>query len=215
MGHGERGCLQNHLGTITKTTAMKHTLLLVVLTAGLVTTHAQQSLPREEMLRAAFMLTADLKQMLSTPIPTDPDVKRPVAMREGPRGMLVLPETKLSAETFAKAGKEVVPLGQLWLRQLSLEGVKPDQLHQVTVKRGDSDETAILCALGARRDASGKWELVIYGKTTTPLLTAPLKAISATQENPIEISAELQGSSALVTLKIAGKFEASFTAVPE
>ena len=198
---------------------MKKILLLAALLAGLPTAHAQQNASREEALKAAFILSADLKQMLSTPIPTDPDVKRPVAVREGERGGLVMPECKLSADALAKAGKGVVPVGQLWLRRVVplCEGqpVIPEKLRSITVGVGDKSATALLCALGARKDADGKLELLVYGKDKEPILRLPLKAISAPQENPIEMSAELQGEGALVTLKFVGKYEASFTVMEE
>ena len=198
---------------------MKKILFLAALLAGWPSAHAQQNASREAALKAAFMLSADLKQMLSTPIPTDPDVKRPVAVREGDRGGLVMPECKLSADALAKAGKDVVPVGQLWLRGVLPERdgqpVKPDKLLTVTVGAGDKSATVLLCALGARKDADGKLELLVYGKDKEPILRAPLKAISAPQENPIEMSADAQGQGAFVTLKIAGKYEASFTVIAE
>jgi hypothetical protein len=194
---------------------MKTSLLVAALAATVAAAPAQQSIPRDELLKVAFMVSLDLKQMLDTPIPTDPDVKRPVAVREGDRGAMVLPEAKLSADTFAKAGKEVLPLGQLWLRKLipqrDGQPAKPDRLRVVTVATGDKSEMAFLCALGLRKDSEGKLELLVYGKDKEPLLRAPLKGISVPQENPIELAADLQGDGARLTLKFAGKYEASLT----
>ena len=87
------------------TTILVRKFVHVALLTSLSTAHAQQSAPREEALKAAFLLSADLKQMLSTPIPTDPNVKRAVAVRGGERGSLVMPECKLSEDSLAKAGK--------------------------------------------------------------------------------------------------------------
>jgi hypothetical protein len=196
---------------------MKKSILLATLVATLATAQAQQAVPRDELLKVVFMLSLDLKQMLNTPIPTDPDLKRPVAQREGEHGAMVLPESKLSADTLAKAGKEVVPVGQLWLRKLvpQCDGqpTRQDKLQVVTVNTGDRTEPAILCALGVRKDQEGKLELLVYGKDKEPLLRAPLKGISAPQENPIELGAELQGDGARLTLKLAGKYEGSLEVV--
>ena len=199
---------------------MKQTLILTALLASLAASQAQENLPREEALKVAFIVSADLKQLLSTPIPTDPDVKRPVAVRAGDRGGLVLPECKLTAGVLAKAGKDVVPLGQLWLRhavpQSEGQPVSQAKLLTVTVGSGDKASAACLCALGLRKDADGKLELLVYGKDKEPIIKAPIKEISdPQQENPLEISAEPQGESALVTLKIVGKYEASFAVVPD
>ena len=88
---------------------MKRTLLAAVLLTGLLSLQAQERLSREEALKYAFFTSVNLNQMLQTPIPTDPDVKRPVAMRDDEQhGGMVLPEAKLSADTFAKAGTEVI-----------------------------------------------------------------------------------------------------------
>lgn len=199
---------------------MKQTLILAALSATLTAAPAQENLPREEALKVAFIVSADLKQLLGTPIPTDPDVKRPVAVRAGDRGGLVLPECKLSASALAKVGKEVVPIGQLWLRNVVPQSagrpVSQAKLLTLSVSSGDKSFSACLCALGLRKNADGQPELLVYGKDKEPITQAPLKEISAPQqENPIEVSAELQGEGALLTLKIVGKYEASFAVVPD
>jgi hypothetical protein len=198
---------------------MKQTILLTALLAGLAAASAQEIVPREDALKAAFIVSADLKQMLATPISTDPDVKRPVALRQGERGALVLPECKLSAETLAKAGTEVVPVGQLWMRGLNLQDdaapPKPDKLLSVTVGAGDKTATVLLCALGVRKDADGKLELLIYGKDKEPLQHIALKPISASSSDPIELTGEQQGGGALLTLRLLGKQEASFMVLPD
>ena len=100
---------------------MKRTLIAAVLLTGLLAVQAQEKLSRTEALQVAFFASSDLKAMLNTPIPTDPDIKRPVAVKDGDYGVMVLPEAKLSADTLAKAGKEPKPVGQLWLRNLAPE----------------------------------------------------------------------------------------------
>jgi hypothetical protein len=197
---------------------MNNVILLAALLAGVSMAPAQQSVPREESLKAAFAASLDLKQMLNTPIPTDPDVKRPSVVRAGDRGAMVLPESKLSAEALAKAGKEVVPIGQFWMRKITLQcegqAARPDKLQIVTVL-GREETTVALCALGVRKDTDGKLELLVYGKDKEPLLRTPLKTISSPQDNPIEMTGEQQGEGALVTLRILGKYEACFTVVSD
>jgi hypothetical protein len=189
---------------------MKLTLLLALLAASLVTAPAQQAIPREEALKVALVLARDLKQLLDTPIPTDPDVKRPVAVRGGERGCLVLPETKL-AEGFGRLGKELVPVGQLWLRQLvpaaKGERVKAEKLKVVTLQVGERSENAVLCTLALRQTGDAT-ELLVLGKDKEPLVQVPVQTIRATQADPIEISATVEGDSAQVTLKLAGKYQA-------
>jgi hypothetical protein len=170
-------------------------------------------LTRDEALKATFQLCRDLPKMLDTPIPTDPDVKRPVGVHGDKRGVVILPESKLCLETVAKAGSEAASIGQLWLlKVVPVVGSQPaqaDQLKLVTVS-GDQETAAVaLCALGVRQGADGRPELLVYGKDKVPLLHVALTPISAKQENPIEVSAELQGDGALLTLKILGRYSAS------
>ena len=192
---------------------MRAILAAVLFLAGLSLAPGQEALPRDEALKAAFRLCRDLPKMLDTPIPTDPDVKRPVGVHGDNRGGLILPESKLRLETVAKAGPEAAAIGQLWLLKVvpvvGGQPAKADQLQLVTVS-GDQETAAVaLCALGVRQGADGRPELLVYGKDKAPLLHVALTPISDKQENPIEVSAEQQGDGALLTLKILGQYSAS------
>jgi hypothetical protein len=64
--------------------------------------------------------------------------------------------------------------------------------------------------LGAHKDAKGDLELLVYGKSSEPVMRLPLKAISADQDLPIDITGERKSDGlGLVTLKFFGKYEAS------
>lgn len=195
---------------------MKRLTLIAACAAAVVTAQAQQKLEREECLKYAFIVTANLKEMLNTPIPTDPDVKRPVAFKEEDHGAMVLPEAKLTAETFAKAGKAVTPVGQLWM--VKLAPVKGEQvvpvakLRQLHLSSGDEQADAVCCALGLGKTGDGGLELLIYGQGAEPVVRVPVKSISGgPQENPIEMSAERKGDDGTITLRFVGKYEATFT----
>jgi hypothetical protein len=190
---------------------MKSMVAVAVLLSLAARSYAQENVPREEALKAAFAVSADLKKILDTPIPTDPDVKRPVAVRAEQRGLLILPETKLNGEALAKTTAAVTPLGQLWLLkvvpQCDAQAVPGDRLRLVSITMPQGSVSVALCALGLRKDAGGHLELLVYGKEKEPLLHVPLAAMSAPQDNPIEVSADSGGT---VTLKILGKYTASF-----
>jgi hypothetical protein len=187
---------------------------MTTLIAGLTAAQAQEQLSREESLKYAFVVTADLSAMLQTPIPTDPDVKRPVALRDGDYGGMVLPESKLSAEVFSRAGKEVSPVGQLWLLKLvplnDGRAVPASKLRMVQTKSSEGQATVPCCALGVCKDDNGGLELLVYGKDKEPVLRTPLRRISRQQENPIDMSAERKEEGGLVTLRFLGKYEANF-----
>ena len=192
---------------------MKQILILVALLAT-VSGLAQEKLSREESLKYAFIACGNLKAMLDTPIPTDPDVKRPVAIRHENYGGLVLPESRLSAESFAKAGREAVAVGQLWLVKLAPlsagQAVAAEKLRTVHIVAGDQEADVVLCALAVQKNGDGALELLVYGKGKDPVLRTPLKSISAAQENPIDMAAERKDEGGEITLKFVGKYEATF-----
>ena len=194
---------------------MKSTLIAAVLLTGLLAVQAQEKLSRSEALQIACFASSDLKAMLNTPIPTDPDVKRPVAVKDGDYGVMVLPETKLSADVFAKAGKEAQPVGQLWLRNLAPENegerVPQSKLHTVHVRTREQEAEAVCCALGVCKDANGGLQLLIYGSDKEPVAQVPMKSISGQQDNPIELSAARKDDDGLITLRFLGKYEVTFT----
>jgi hypothetical protein len=187
-------------------------LLLGLLTLNPVA--AQENLPRAAALSYAFAVAADLGEMLKTPIPTDPDLKRPVAAREGDYGGMVLPESKLTAGSLEKAGKDLIPVGQLWLLKLvPMSDGRPlpgNRLRFVDVTTEEGHAKVPCCVLAVRTGEGDALELALLGNDKTPLLTAPLKKISKPQDNPIDLAAERKEDGGLLSLKILGKYEASF-----
>jgi hypothetical protein len=194
---------------------MKHTLLTLTLLSTLALASAQEKLSREESLRYAFVLAGDLKQLQATPIPTDVDVKQPVAVRDGDFGGMVLPEAKLTTDAIAKAGEKVVPIGQVWLLKLTPmqdgDAVGASKLRMVTLTHEGDQVKVAQCALGVQRNGSGSLELLVFGKDKEPVVRVPLKTMDAKQDVPIDLSAERESDSGKVTLKILGKYTATIS----
>ena len=192
---------------------MKHTLLTLTILSTLALASAQEKLSREETLRYAFVVAGDLKQLQATPIPTDVDVKQPVAVRDGDFGGMVLPEAKLSADAIAKAGEKVVPIGQVWLLKLAPmkdgEAVAASKLRMVTLTHEGDQVKVSQCALGVQKNGSGTLELLVFGKDKEPVVKVPLKTMDAKQDVPIDLSAERESDSGKVTLNILGKYTAT------
>ena len=194
---------------------MKNILLTLTLLSTLPLAYAQEKLEREETLRYAFIVAADLKQLQATPIPTDVDVKQPVAMRDGEFGGMVLPEAKLSADAIAKAGEKVVPSGQLWLLKLTPmrdgEAVAASKLCMVTLRHEGDEAKVAQCALGVQRSGSDDLQLLVFGKDKDPVVKVPLKSSDAKQDVPIDLAADRESDSGKVTLKILGKYTATIS----
>lgn len=196
---------------------MKRTIVLLTLLgltlAATATATAQERLPRREALGIAFALCADLKTLEGTPIPTDVDVKRPVALRDGDYGAMVLPEAKLNADAIRQAATRAVPVGQLWFHRLTpIRDSGPvgwDSLRMVDVNTPEGSATVPQCALAVSRNAAGALELLVYGNRPDPILRVPLKTVAAKQDVPIDLSAERGGDEGTITLRILGQFEAT------
>jgi hypothetical protein len=175
---------------------------------------AQEQLPRTEALKYAFAVSADLNALLATPIPSDPDLKRPVAVREGDYGGMVLPESKLTAAALENVGKDGMAVAQLWLLKLvpmqDSQPVPSSRLRFVEASTDEGSASVPCCVIAVRKAATGGLELVLLGKDKTPLLASPLKTISRNQKDPVEMLAERQSDGGLITLRILGKYEASF-----
>ena len=195
---------------------MRLALITLTLVTSLRLAAAQDKLPREEALKYAFLVSVDLKQLQGTPIPTDVDVKQPVAIRDGEFGGMVLPEAKLTAEVIAKAGEKIVPIGQVWLYKLTPmrdgEAVGSDKLRLAKVSNEGTEVQLPQCTLGVRRASGGGLELVVLGKTTTPLVTVPLKAIEKAADGKeqagIDMEAERDSAAGHITFKIVRKYQA-------
>lgn len=194
---------------------MKRILAVLSCLSLLTAARAQERLPREEALRYAALAGANTNQLCSTPVATDVDLQKPVAIRDEDFGGMVLPQKNLTEAKLKETGEAIVPLGQLWLRNLTLvregQALPASKLRIATVDADGEAHKVPQCVLGLRRTAAGVLELVILGRDKEPLLTAPLKATESKQENPLDLDASREGDSGRLTLKILGKYEAVFT----
>lgn len=194
---------------------MKPFTTTFTLVLGLSLAQAQERLSQEEALQYAKAVGANVPQLNGTPIPTSVDLTKPVAMRDGEFGGMVLPQSKLTEDALAKPGDKIVAVGQLWLLKLApvQDGTPVDaaKLRIATVKTEEGDEVkAPQCALGVGQNPKGELELLIFGKDKEPVLKTPLKKIEGKEGLPLELNAERTSEAAKVTLRILGKYEASF-----
>jgi hypothetical protein len=195
-------------------------LPLIILTLGTALNHlpAQEQLPREEALKYAYAVSVNLEQLQGTPIATDVDLKRPTVLKDGEYGGMFLPEAKLTAEGIAKTSDKVAPIGQLWLHKLTPmldnQGISAERLRMAKVTDQDGIEVRVpQCTLGMRRNATGALELLLYGKGTEPLVTAPVSAAGDKTEQGISLEVERDYSGGELTITLFGKYKAklSFT----
>ena len=191
---------------------MKKCFAIIALTGILQLANAQEQLPREEALKLAFAAGLDLAQLQGTPIPTDVDLKKPIALREGEYGGLFLPEAKLNAQTIANAGEKVVPIGQLWLHRLTpvqnSQPVYSEKLRMAKVYLEGGEVRVPQCTLGVRKTSAGKLEMLVFGKTAEPVATFPVTSVETQSKESITMEAERDYSGGTATVVLFGKYKA-------
>lgn len=174
---------------------------------------AQEKLSTEEARYYAKAVGADAKQLNATPIATAVDLQQPVALRDENYGGMVLPQKGLQTDTLAKVGTTAVPIGQLWLYNLTLmqdyQAVSADQLRLVTVSADGETASAPQCTLAVRKNDAGKLELLVLGRSTTPLLTVPLEPVKRSQLTPLDLEAERFWDSGKLKVNVLGQYTAT------
>lgn len=186
----------------------------IMATTGALILHAQEIVPRRDAVRMATYLNFDLSVFENTPIPSDADVKRPIGYREGEYAALIVPESKLSPDTFINIGNKVIPVGQIWLHKIvpvkNGQEISSDRFQKFPITIREETYDVLLCLLGARKKTDGDLELLVFGKDKEPVLIAPLKQTEIKQQMPIEADVQREDYSAKVILKIVGKYQATF-----
>jgi thiol-disulfide isomerase/thioredoxin len=175
---------------------------------------AAHRLPREQVVKAGSFLNGQAAKLDGLPIRADGDATKASLVTEGRRALLCLPDKRLAQEVVSGAGKEVVPIGQLWLRECALttDGKSParDTLREITVALGEQRQPLVLYLLGVRKNADGALELVIFAKDRDARLTVPLRDATVQQDLPIEFVVKPGETAATkLTLNLLGKYQAA------
>lgn len=188
----------------------------LLLASGL---RAQETIALDEAQKIAQKL-ADVPSTFSDQAFTiDVDRDKPVGLKGGEAGLIVLPVKGLTTDTLANAGKDVVPVAQLWTYKITLANsgspVDKAKLRSITVGEGDKTRTVQLFLVGVAKSGQGAPELVIYGKGGDPVLRVPVtKLHEIKQDLPIQLSGRQTGdASATLTLDLVGQFSADVAVV--
>jgi hypothetical protein len=190
---------------------MKFRLFTLVLLLSVRGAAAQERIPDDHAKMIAKALV-EASGKIKGPISVEVDTDRPYAKRKDEHGAMVVPATKLTAELIDKAGADIVPIGLLFIRQLSLMAddrlLPVEKMHEVSFKHNENDVTVHLCYLGVLK-AKDKTNLVILGKDKKPLVSMPLTKIDEKQELPMEFLVSIEpDDTATLSLTILGKHKA-------
>ncbi len=195
---------------------MKFLVPLLALTT-LALAQEVEPVPAEKTLAIATKLTATLGTPGDAPLAVEVNTEKAVAIKAGPGGLLAMPDKKLTAETLAAAGKEQLPLGQLWMHKMVPEiqhaPAPASKLRTVTVNDGNDDARAEVYYLGVAKAASGGLELSLFGKDKTALVTVPLaKTDAAANATPFALDGHKDGDhSGTLVITIFGSYKADVT----
>jgi hypothetical protein len=147
------------------------------------------------------------------PIATEVDADKPCAVRGEGGGAMVIPQKGLGEAALNKAGKDVVSLGQLWLRKWTLvvrgKALPAEKLRILRVKLDNKERPMPLLLLGVRKKGKGL-ELLLYARDSDPLLALPLAKSEHKPDLPLEVAwkrGEKKKPDTL-TLTLAGGYQA-------
>jgi hypothetical protein len=195
---------------------MKNICALLATLNLIYTTAAQETISLEDAQKGARILSQQGGPFTDAPIKMDLDVERPHGLRAESVRMLVIPAIGLSAKTIADAGKDVTPLGQLYLLNIIVakegKATPNDKLRLITVNDKNKETIVPVFLLGAKRDKEGKLSLMVYAKDKEPLVQVPLETIDSSQESPIQLEGRKAGEgTGILTLRVLGKYKAELT----
>ncbi len=192
---------------------MKQLLSIFTLAATLAGASAQEKVSSEETQKIGQKLLETVGEIENAQFKISPNLDKADAVKAGDAGVLIIPDKGLTAAGLSKAGKDLVPVGQLYCKGITYSAngktIAKDKLRTVAIPDKEQTHTVPLCLLAVRKH-EGKLELVIFGKDKAPVAALALKETSGTQETPVELTVEKEGDeSGRLKLSLFGKYEAS------
>ncbi len=195
-----------------KENSMKNALVVLLAVCLPITVWGQETrLPLKESQRYAELCVDHIGNPYGGQITTKVDPKKPCAELGEGGGAMVIPDAKLTKESIAKLGTDVIPVGQLWLRKwhyvVKGKTVSRNQVRKVTVLIDEKNRPMSLFLLGIRKGNTAP-ELVIFGQKNEPLQILPLKKLDLIQELPLEMEWQ-RGDNQIDSLRlhILGRFQ--------
>lgn len=194
---------------------MKSLLILTTLCFNLAVAGAQERIPAEKVQAVAHKLLENLGPVADAQLKLEPNADKGDAFSVAGAAALVLPDKNLTAAVVEKAGADIVPLGQLFLKGLSPvtngRATPADQLRTLMFSDKDGEQRVTVLLLGFRK-LDGGLELVAYGKDKAPLLQLPIRKVESTaQDLPVALAGEKEDDdTGRMTLSILGSYKASF-----
>ncbi|HEY6167716.1 MAG TPA: hypothetical protein VI454_06730 [Verrucomicrobiae bacterium] len=198
---------------------MKTLLTALAVVAALLTARAQEKIAPDQIAKIAPRLLENSSALKGIQFKIEADADKADGLKAGDVGLIVMPDKRLTAEKLEKAGKDIVPLGQLYLKGLApVKNGKPtdnDRMHILMLEDDGKTHRIWLCLLGVRK-RDGNLELVIYGSEKAPLFQSLLRKSESATDVIFDVSGEKRNDeSAEITLSILGKYKTSFVVMKQ
>ena len=177
-----------------------------------------QQMPAEQVAKIARVVAEALGSPSDVPFAVDADADKSAGIKGGGEsGLVLIPDRKLTAEAVANAGREVTPLGQLWMRNVvpAVNNASPDpaRLRTVNVRDGDREAKVEVYFLGVSKTEAGTVELGLYAKEKEPLVKIPLvKTAAAASTTPVALDGHKEGeNTGVLVVTVFGSYKADVT----
>src|SRR5437870_5109989 len=116
---------------------MKRAIAMVSLALLAGRAGAQERIAPEVAQKFARLFVEQAAKLDDLQLKLQPDPDKACGLKKDDVGALIIPDKRLSAQALQKAGKEAIPVGQLWVRQLTAvvndQPVANDRLRIVTI----------------------------------------------------------------------------------
>lgn len=168
-------------------------------------------------LIAKLCTAADAAAKNAAPLKIAPDLERAVGFDLKKRAVLALPTRNLTAATIAKADKEIVPVGVLYMYRITPvvadDPLGADRLRTFDIKPQDGKpELTISAAQLAVTRVAGRLVLLVYAGAKEPVVVTTLVESGEAGDVPLDLEVAAAGEGrGLLIVRAFGKYRAAIT----
>jgi hypothetical protein len=190
--------------------------ILTILAVTIATTFAAdvEVIESDAAGNIARVILAQYGAPADAPFVNELDTEKVAGIKGGEKGIIVIPDKKLTAESLSAATEKPMPIGQVWMHKVvpAINGVAADSAKLRTVKiAGDQGSKSVeVYYLSVSKSAKGTLDLALTAAGNEPLVKLPLvKTDAASSTAPLAVSAHKEGeNSGVLVLSVFGSYKA-------
>jgi len=167
----------------------------------------------EEKAKSAAKILVAASDKMKLPIKVSVDGKSATGLHARKVALVVVPDTKLTADGLKKLDKEVMPLGLLYVTNVVTvvsadKPVAADQHNCAEVTFKNETVTINVLTLAAARVAD-RLVLLVYAKDKKPVIVAELNESEEKTDHALDLEArKLADKRAMLVLNVLGQYKA-------